>query len=203
MTYLTAKQKKTSECLENTNNSFIKYFFMSVFVVEIVFIVWRFIYSPTKNSGTFLLTFTIVSVLSLPPGLGLTLNLFNRKDTSFYFTFGLCIGYGFMAGVWALMIRVGCPLNPFIYIGVVFLISGYLYYRKRHELKLFFTQLVQPACLLKFVTADYRFIVCLYCVIQYLAKQLCTNGCRLPVRWLQYINDSERRKLSYCLSIFR
>ena len=149
MTYLTAKQKKTSECLENTNNSFIKYFFMSVFVVEIVFIVWRFIYSPTKNSGTFLVTFIIVSVLSLPPGLGLTLNLFNRKDTSFYFTFGLCIGYGFMSGVWALMIRIGCPLNPFIYIGVVFSIAGYLYYRKIHELKLFFTQFTQPDCLVK------------------------------------------------------
>ena len=149
MTYLTAKQKKTSECLENTNNSFIKYFFMSVFVVEIVFIVWRFIYSPTKNSGTFLVTFIIVSVFSLPFGLGLTLNLFNKKDISFYFTFGLCIGYGFMASVWALMIRVGCPLNPFIYIGVVFSIAGYLYYRKIHELKLFFTQFTQPDCLVK------------------------------------------------------
>lgn len=127
------------ECSKNASHLNTKYFFISICSIEIAFILWRFVITPTRNSGTFLISFITVLILSLPPGLGLSLNIFNKKDISFFFTFGLCIGFGFVAGVWALMIQLRCPLNSYLYIGIILLIAGCLLYRKRQELKRLFT----------------------------------------------------------------
>lgn len=108
--------------------------------IEIAFILWRFTLTSTRNGGTFFFTFLIVLVSSFPPGLGVTFNIFKNKDWPFLSAFGLCIGYGFIGGVWSLMMLVGCPLNPYLYIGVVFVITGSLLYRKRRELIRSFTQ---------------------------------------------------------------
>ena len=74
------------------------------------------------------------------PGLALVLNIFKEMDSSFAFTFGLCIGYGLIAGIWSFMILLGCPLNPYLYTCVVFFITGFLLYRKRYEFKALFTK---------------------------------------------------------------
>ena len=140
MSYSLVKQREKREDLKDIHNSIAKYFFICVCAIEIAFILWRFIISPTKNSGTFLVTFIIILLISLPPGLGLALNIFKNKDGSFFFTFGLCIGYGLVAGAWGLMIRVGCPLNPYVYIGVVFAIAGGLLFWKRRALKSLFAR---------------------------------------------------------------
>ena len=135
-------------CSGEENPLIFKYGFLSICALEIGFIIWRFLISPTRNSETFLLTFVIVIAISLPPGFGLALNIFTKKELSFYFTFGLCIGYGLIGGVWVLMIRLCCPLEPYIYIGVVFLIAGCLLFRKWGKIQTLFKQNSLSNCLI-------------------------------------------------------
>lgn len=149
-------QKKTNSttkkgdmsCSGEENPLIFKYGFLSICALEIGFIIWRFLISPTRNSETFLLTFVIVIAISLPPGFGLALNIFTKKELSFYFTFGLCIGYGLIGGVWVLMIRLCCPLEPYIYIGVVLLIAGCLLFRKWGKIQTLFKQNSLSNCLI-------------------------------------------------------
>lgn len=131
---------KTDEINEESTHVTTKYFFILICSVEIIFIFWKFILTSTRNGGTFLLTFLIILAISFPPGLGVTFNIFKNKGCPFLIAFGLCIGYGFIGGIWTLMMLVGCPLNPYLYIGVVFVITGSLLYRKRRELIRSFTQ---------------------------------------------------------------
>mgnify|MGYP001581765954 FL=1 len=112
-----------------------KYFFISICSIEIIFILWKFAFASTRNGGTFLTTFLIVLAISFPPGLGVALHIFRNKPWSFLFSFGLCVGFGFVGGAWAFMIIVGCPLNPSLYVGTIVIIAGCLLYRKRHELR--------------------------------------------------------------------
>lgn len=153
------KQEIPSEFVEKTDNAKYKYFFIGVCILEIVFILWKFVFASTRNGGTFLLTFLIILALSLPPGVGVVLKIFRNRDVSFLFTFGLCVGFGLISGVWTLMIQFGCPFNIYIYIGVIFIISVYLIYRKRKELQVLcastlpqntLTELLSPVAVLLF-----------------------------------------------------
>lgn len=120
---------------EASNHISTTYFLLVVCIVEITFILWKFAFASTRNGGTFLTTFLIVLAISFPPGLGVALHIFRHKPWSFLFSFGLCIGFGFVGGAWAFMIIVGCPLNPYLYVGTIMIIAGCLLYRKRHELR--------------------------------------------------------------------
>ena len=71
-----------------------KYGFLSICALEIGFIIWRFLISPTRNSETFLLTFVIVIAISLPPGFGLALNIFTKKELSFILLLDCVLGMG-------------------------------------------------------------------------------------------------------------
>ncbi|OHB38846.1 MAG: hypothetical protein A2Y09_10300 [Planctomycetes bacterium GWA2_39_15] len=159
MSHSLIEQEHAGVYSKDVHHSIVKYFFISICSIEVAFILWHFVISPARNSGTFLITFVIILFISLPLGLGLALNIFRNRDGSFFFTFGLCIGYGLIASVWALMIRAGCPLNPYIYIGVVFTIAGSLLFRKWRVLKGFFernacqfrlTRLLPPIAVLLF-----------------------------------------------------
>ena len=120
---------------EASNHISTTYFLLVVCIVEITFILWKFALTSTRNGGTFLTTFLIVLAISFPPGLGVALHIFRNKPWSFLFSFGLCVGFGFVGGAWAFMIIVGCPLNPYLYVSTIVIIAGCLLYRKRHELR--------------------------------------------------------------------
>lgn len=120
---------------EASNHISTTYFLLVVCIVEIIFILWEFAFASTRNGGTFLTTFLIVLAISFPSGLGVALHIFRHKPWSFLFSFGLCVGFGFVGGAWAFMIIVGCPLNPYVYVGTIMIIAGCLLYRKRHELR--------------------------------------------------------------------
>ncbi len=126
---------KTDEFNEESTHVTTKYFFILICSIEILFILWKFVFASTRNGGTFLVTFLTVLAISFPAGVGVTFHIFRNKPRSFLFSFGLCLGFGFLGGVWALMIILGCPLNPYVYVGAVMLIAGCLLYRKRRELK--------------------------------------------------------------------
>lgn len=134
------KPKTVTPISEETDYKVSKYFFVIICSIEIIFILWKFVFAGTRNGQTFLTTLIIVSVLSLPPGFGLLLNIFKSRDISFLFTFGLCIGFGLVAGIWSLIIQIGCPLNVYIYIGIILGISLYLFYRKLDHLKSIFIE---------------------------------------------------------------
>ncbi|MGR3316947.1 MAG: hypothetical protein ACUZ8O_00485 [Candidatus Anammoxibacter sp.] len=141
------KKKKTmmdknigSGSVEESGGLTVKYFFICIIIIEIAFIIYRFTLTSSLNGGAFVTTFIIVMAISFPLGLGASLNIFKNKDSSFLFPFGLCFGYGLVAGVWTLMILAGCPLNQYLYLAAIFVIAGSLLFRKRGELKYHFTQ---------------------------------------------------------------
>ncbi len=112
-----------------------KYFFIIICSIEILFISYQSLFASTRNGGTFLATFLIVLAISFLPGLGVALHVFRNKPWPFLFSFGLCVGFGFVGGVWALMIVARCPLLPHLYIGTIIIIAACLLYRKRRELR--------------------------------------------------------------------
>lgn len=135
------QKRKSLEFIEDhQHNQGIKYFFIGICSIEIVFLFWRFIFGSTRNGGAFLSTFFIVLAISFPLGLGVVINIFRNKDSSFLFTFGLCVGYGLMAGIWAIMLRIGCPLNPYLYIGAVLMIAACLLCIRWKDLRTLFTK---------------------------------------------------------------
>ncbi|GEM_PF-3098804 len=128
-------QNRTDAVNEKSTFFTTKYFFIIFCSIEIIFILWKFAFVSTRNGGTFLTTFLIVLAISFPPGLGVALHIFRHKPWSFLCSFGLCVGFGLVGGAWAFMIIVGCPLNPYLYVGTIMIIAGCLLYRKRHELR--------------------------------------------------------------------
>lgn len=111
------------------------FFFIIVCSIELLFILLKFVFDSTRNGGTFIVTFLLLIFISLPPGLGITLHIFKNKSPFFLMPFGLCMGYGFVGGLWALMLLAGCPLQPYLFIGVILVITGFLLYRKREVLR--------------------------------------------------------------------
>lgn len=134
------KSNTVTPISEETDNRISKYFFMMICSIEIIFILWKFIFAGTRNGGTFLTTLIIVVAISLPPGLGLVLNIFKSRDISFLFSFGLCIGFGLVSGIWSLIIQIGCSLNVYIYLGIILGPSLYLFYRQKNYIKSVFKE---------------------------------------------------------------
>lgn len=115
------------------------YFFIGLISIEFIFIVWRFLFTSTRNGTTFFVSFFIIAAISFPAGLGVSLNIFKNKSVSFLLAFGLCLGFGVISSVWAILIQIGCPLNPYIYVLFSLAIGGGLLYVKRAELKICFS----------------------------------------------------------------
>ncbi|MBM4053825.1 MAG: hypothetical protein FJ264_03950 [Planctomycetes bacterium] len=128
-------QRDRDDYCEKSSRLTTKNFFIIVCCIELLFILWKCVFDSTRNGQTFLITFFLLIFISLPPGLGITLHIFKNKSPYFLLSFGLCLGYGFVGGSWSIMLLVGCPLQPYLYIGVISVIAGLLLYRKQMELR--------------------------------------------------------------------
>lgn len=145
--------------ISHVKTASIKYFFMSLCGVEVLFILCRFILFPTANSQTFISSFLIILAVSAIFGFGLAINLFKKQNISGWIPFGLCMGLGGTAVIWSILIVTGCPLNPYLFILAVFAIAGGLIYKRQNEVggikRLFntgfdWTGLLAPLCVLFF-----------------------------------------------------
>lgn len=154
------KENIIDESIEKSNDLITKFFFIGIVFIEIAFIIYKFLLTPNLNGATFAFTLLIIIAISFPIGLGAVLNIFKRDDSSFVFSFGLCLGYGLTGGIWAFLILAGYPLNAYLYVGVIVAISSFLLFIKREKLKHHFsknlyknglTELLSPIAVLLFI----------------------------------------------------